>query len=143
MKRETTPLPRDIADVLLAADRVELLSLDPNWRGKQTTPKNFHDYAVLGQVEITDRVKIERVAKAIIRAGEEGGYPLEGFKPHHGIHAEHEKQARDLLISFECGQIQIYPGEALANFSPVSKSVEIVLDQLLVEAGVPIAPKTP
>lgn len=106
------------------------------------TAEKFHDYPVLGKIEIrseADRATIMQAVKRSVAGGTIGQFH-KCFWPRHGIHATMNGEAIDLVICFECNQLHI-EGEIEAT-ELISDAGQPVLNEYLTKAGIPIAPST-
>jgi len=133
-------MPPGIIEILEKADRFYLLSLDPNLvpstleeLQKRKQRESFHRYSVLKKVEIADKAKRARLLQALYR-GVEGnrGVVAACFNPRHGISATFEGKAADLVICFECLQVQIHgaiEGAVLVTHDPQREFNEALATQ--------------
>ena len=73
---------------------------------------------------------------------QEGNVPA-CFRPRHGIHATRGQKVVDLLVCFECSQVEVYSGgsDQPSLGLRTSGSPEPVFDKALRDAGIPLAPK--
>jgi hypothetical protein len=134
-------LPDAAQAILEKADRMELFSLDPK-RATKKPKQDFHGWKVLGQTVVKGR----KVRKRIVTAVEKGIAKSDGsaaacFDPRHGIRATHKGKSVDLVICFECLQIEIYVDNQKAKGVLTTQSPETVLDTVLRNSKVPLAPK--
>jgi hypothetical protein len=159
-------LPESFRAVLDAADVLELLSLDPMSdeveddddddegeaiparpalppRPAATAVERFKDWAVLGKSTLHD----SEVRTAILAALYDGIADSDGdtvlcFDPRHGIRATRGSATVEVVICFECSQIQAYSGQERKWLATTARP-EKVFDKVLRQAGVPLAPKAP
>lgn len=115
-------LPSTAIEILQHADHFELLSLDPRL---QSSPENdsFHGYRVLRRVTISDATARKKLISALRQGMRENSGIAACFNPRHGIHAENNGRQADLVICFECLQVQLFgdaQGEFLVSGSPQS-----------------------
>lgn len=135
----------DVTDDLVSADRITLYSLDPyanrpiKWRAEEPT-EAFHGYSVVGKVELDAPARQRAVAA--LRRGLNRGHAAACFDPRHGLRAVSNGRTTDYVICFECGQCSIYRDRAMDGSTLVSDEPEPVLDAVLKEAGVALAPKS-
>jgi hypothetical protein len=110
-------------------------------QGVPTATGEFHGYPVLGEVEVTDPERRRQLVAAL-----QDGYarrPERGalcFWPRHGIRIVANGQTVEYVICFHCAQFERYSGEARAG-GLINPDVQPVFDNILKEAGVPIAPE--
>jgi len=132
-------MPSAVASALRQADSFELLSLDPEHNRKDA---DFHGYKVLGRTLITDDPatrkllynKLQSATRSII-------FPMKCFNPRHGISVTAKGRTYDLLICFECLQVYVYEGDKHELTFTVKADPQPVFDQVLRDAGLPLAPK--
>jgi hypothetical protein len=134
-------LPKDVRAVLEKASELELLSLDPVTPEK---PKaGFHGWKVLGQTTVKKDETRKELLEALIKGvAENQKGPAKCFQPRLGIRAKHESKQVDLVICFECLQIELYADDKPVE-KPVyvSRSPEPAFDKVLKDAGVKLADK--
>ncbi|MBX9579085.1 MAG: hypothetical protein K2X87_02155 [Gemmataceae bacterium] len=134
-------LPDGVGELLAAADRTELLSLDPD-AGPTREPGHFWSWRVLGTATVEQPDVRRRLLAALERGvAENTGWVRACFTPRHGIRAARGGASVDLVVCFECAQVYIYRDCKLSDSVRVSDSPEPVFDQVLTAAGVPLAPK--
>jgi hypothetical protein len=133
-------LPADIAEALAKAERFEVLSLDIE-RLNDPPPGAFHGYKVLGKATVKDDAVRKQVIGALEKAVADGESPRKCFWPRHGIRATRGEKTVDLVICFQCAQMYVYQGDKAPAILYPSRSPEPVLDKVLKDAGVPLAPK--
>jgi hypothetical protein len=138
---------RDPLHWLDNADRYELLSLDPSMRvtldPQQSTgpdPQHeFYNHDILGRVTITD----SSIRKQLNDALRQGIYDANNtvgscFNPRHGIRITHHGKTTDLIICFECRQVEVFEeGRELHGYTTTS-SPQSTFDAVLVAANVPL-----
>jgi hypothetical protein len=61
----------------------------------------------------------------------ESGIPAQCFNPRHAIHAQNGEHRVDLLICFECGQIESWVDGGKMGVTLVSGSPQATFDPLL------------
>ena len=127
--RSRNQLPAAAITILTRADHFELLSLDPRL-GDRTDENTFHGYRVLARVPISDANGRQKLVSAL-REGmrESSGTIAACFNPRHGIHALYKGKQADLVICFECLQVQLF-GDSCGEF-PISDSPQGVFQATL------------
>lgn len=132
-------IPTGVVAVLEDADQFELLSIDPD-RPQERPRDDFHGWKVLGRSQIKDAETRKKLLSALKKGvGENDGTAAACFDPRHGIRATHEGRTVDLVICFECFQVQFYVGEKREGGFLTTGSPQTVFDQVLRDAGVPLA----
>jgi hypothetical protein len=132
-------IPAGARTALEKADQMELLSTDP--ASQQEKPKDdFHGWKVLGRTQIKDADTRKKLVAALKKGvGENDGMAAACFHPRHGIRATQGSKTTDFVICFECFQVQVYAGEKRDGSFLTTDSPQPVFDQVLREAGVPLA----
>jgi hypothetical protein len=131
--------------VLDHADQFVLYSLNPRsieyLKPSEERPKEvFHDFPVLGKVEITGSISRMGLLEALYQGiAAKNIMPNNCFNPRHGIRAILNGEAVDLVICFECKQIQIHAAKGKGVLTSASPQPEF--DRVLREAGVELAEK--
>jgi len=143
---KTRKLPSAAKSILEKADEMELMSIDPGNRElDEPHPKgDYYGWKVIGKTVIDDLNTQKSILSALEKGVEEfgSGTPPACFDPRHAIHATRNGKTVDLLICFECQQILVYlDGQRQDPYVFTSSSPESVLDKVLSEANVPLAPK--
>ncbi len=133
-------LPAGVLAVLEKADTLELLSLSPEKPGKKDDPKTLHGWTILGKTALKDAAVRSKVLNAVKKGvADNDGSVAKCFQPRHALRATHGGQTVALLICFQCLQIRVYDGDTSGVLT--TRSPEPVLDKVLKDAGVPLAPK--
>lgn len=139
-------LPPEVRSVIAESERSEVLSLWPRAPSKREKPSlpvvgDFHQYPLLGRVAVTDPLTQQKVVKALLASidGSDGSRAL-CFFPRHAVRVKRGKDELDLVICYQCRYIVIHRGQEQweVGFADSSK---VLLNQLLTEAGVPLAPE--
>jgi hypothetical protein len=80
------------------------------------------------------------VADALYQSANEAGTPAFCFDPHHVIRAFAGGLSLDFIICFECDDMHVHDDPSDAFWScPISKAAQKVLNNLLMDEGVPLA----
>ncbi|SRR5712691_8017143 len=136
-------LPSETKRVLDTGERFILLSLDPTHpalRGESEPPppETFHGYAVLGKIEIRDQTERAALLEALYKGiqDSEGRLAL-CFNPRHGVSATLAGETVDLVICFECLQVQTYAAHGKGVLT--TDLPEPTFNRALEAAGLPVA----
>lgn len=137
-------LPSEARTVLEKAEQFELISLNPRRESDDKDKKaadKFHGWMILGQTALKDAETRKKVLASLSKGIEENdGSVAACFNPRHGLRATHGKKTVELVICFECFQIEVYvDGKKTSVLT--SESPQPVLDKILSEAKVPLPPK--
>jgi hypothetical protein len=129
-------MPPDAREMLIKAENFDLYSLEPRAAQGET---DFHGWKVLGKTA----VKEADVRKKLITALEKGAAESDGsrpdcFNPRHGIRVSRGGKTMDLVICFECQQVEVYAGDERGKNFLISKSPRPVFNQVLKDARVPL-----
>jgi hypothetical protein len=142
----TDRMPGDAKRVLQNAEQLELYSIAPGRPLSGTSAsgdgETIHEYLVLGKTVITDANTKRLVVDAVLKGVNEGNKAAMCFNPRHALRATAHGKTVDLVICFECYQLKVFVGDEEKNeLIMTSESPEPVLDQVLTDAGVKLAPK--
>jgi hypothetical protein len=113
---------------------------------KPAPDKLFHDYPILGKVELRDAERLRYVVQSLDNAGQHSTDVRAGcFDPRHGIRVNRDGVVHDLLICYECFAVSIYEGHRLVGFIPLNTSAQHtatphMLNGSLKRAGIPLKP---
>lgn len=145
-------MPAEAQAILEKATPYELLSLEPSGsdddEDKDKKVEKFHGWRVLGKTAVKEADARKTVLTALVKGmAENDGSAAKCFNPRHGLRAVHDKKTVDLVICFECLQVEVYvdgkqvhPAGARGPFL-TSESPQPTLDMLLKDAKVPLARK--
>lgn len=143
--RSQNVLSTETRRALDEGERLVLLSLDPErpLPGLPTRP-TFHGHTVLGETEIRDAKDRAELLRALYDgiATADGAAPA-CFNPRHGLRATHRDRTVELVICFECTQIEVHDGRGRERGVRTAREPQPVLDRLLTKAGVPLADPRP
>jgi len=121
LRRSSNQLPASTIMILQQADRFELLSLDPRLPDLADEYAS-HGYRVLASVPISDPHRRQMLVSALLKGMRENAGTIAAcFNPRHGIHALYKGKQADLVICFQCLQLQLFgdsSGEFLISDSP-------------------------
>src|SRR5262245_30134991 len=107
-KEEDRKIPDAVKAALEKADHWELLSLDPD-RSQKPADGGFHGWKVLGKTLVKDKDARKTLLSALEKGVKENrGVVADCFIPRHGIRVVHNKKTYDLVICFQCYQVQEY-----------------------------------
>jgi hypothetical protein len=133
-------LPEGARAALAAADRLELLSLDPDGPRDGQAAGGFHGWKVLGRTSVEAAETRAKLMAALEQGARENTGTAAGcFNPRHGIRATRGGQTTDLVICFECFQVQVYAGDTRDGGFLTTRSPQPAFDQVLRDAGLPLA----
>ncbi len=126
---------------LEGSPKFTLFSLAPH--AAQATPldrlnqkKTFHGYLILGSTEVKGQKKMELLGK-LYTAIAANADPAKCFLPRHGIRATDGERSVDLVICFQCRQIQSYVNGREGG-GLVSDAPQKYFDEVLRQARVPL-----
>jgi hypothetical protein len=116
-------IPEAVERLFDKAETFELYSLDPERKigkdGKVIAVKDgFHGWQVLGKTEVKDEAQRKRLADAL-RLGAEDNFGMAAncFNPRHGLRLKGADHTVDLVICFECLQVEVFvDGERTKGF---------------------------
>jgi len=140
-------LPPAALRILRAPKAIQLLSLMPLRTLNPDTPA-LHGWPILGRVPLADRPERERLVEQIVRGIlESDGTQAMCFDPRHAIQASRGSATVDLVICYECLNVQVYLdkvrlGDALDALATTAEPVQ-ALNDVLRRAGIPVVPPGP
>ena len=110
-------LPPEVMTALKESEKLTLYSIDfQAFEESSFHDIRFHGNRILGETVITSVEARRQVARAIqkgVKAWDGNLYHC--FNPRHGLRVIRGAAVYDLLICFECQQIQIFDGEVIAG----------------------------
>lgn len=134
-------------------DELTLLSLDGpavfRNDGRPFTPADgrgelLFGYPVLGKVMVTDLDHRRAVVAAVREGAKYKGSMATCFIPRHAVRTVKNGHVVNVVICYECYGYRVYTGDGTAadvNGGPMSADGRPLLDKILTDAGVPLAPK--
>jgi hypothetical protein len=131
-------IPEKAGEALAKAEQFEILSLD---RGVEDKSANgFHEWKVLGKTV----VKAEETRNKLVAAIKQGVEDTEGvtakcFRPRYGIRVTHDGKTYEFVICCECFKAVVYEDAKVATRFMIAASPQTVFDQVLRDAGIPLA----
>jgi hypothetical protein len=118
------------------ADHFEIISLDP-YRTHEGNNR-FHGYLIRGRNELHDANARKQLLNALYNSLGHGVPGIMCFNPRHAIHAVLDGHTVDLLICFECQQVEGFVDghrtDALVGFGAKTE-----FERIFREAGLPAA----
>ena len=139
-EKEKNKIPESVQTILHKADAIELYSLDPS-RPKDKPKDDFRGWRVLGKTTVKDADTRKAMVAAFLKGVEDNkGIAANCFNPRHGIRATHDGKSVDLVICFECMQVQGYldKSEKSDVHFLVTKTPQDAFDKVLKAAKVPL-----
>lgn len=137
------PLPAD-------PDQLVLYSIDGPSALKREDDKAkaegemFHDWPVLGKVEIADPEQRRAIINAVNAATrDKSEVQAKCFIPRHAIRMVKGSETLDVVICFQCRNYERFPPRPLSgnHYEPIASSAQPLLDEALRNAGIPLAAK--
>jgi hypothetical protein len=125
---------------LRTSDQVVLVSIDPRARFLPSDPKPATGYRELGRLPLQDPVVRAQVSDALVNAIAAGGEPSKCFVPRHLIEATKNGKSVSFVICFQCGWIHVVREGKEQQVLTISHDAEVLFNQLLSNAGIPLAP---
>jgi hypothetical protein len=140
-RRIHAAIPMDEQQLLGQSQRFILYSLHPHpmeldAHELQTKP-TFHGYLILGQTQINNPTTKSDLLAALYDGLGKGDF-LGCFNPRHGIRAVRGNKTVDLVVCFQCLQIEIYDERGKRTVT-VSSSPKTIFNRVLSEAHVTLA----
>ena len=133
------PLPAEVIAVIEKARTFEIISIDPVREPGINGP--YHGFRILGRTEVkSKRLRNSLIASLTKGMKDAGEASYLCFEPRHAIRAVTPERSVDVLICFECLQVEAHLGTTRYRLR-TTRSPEPAFDKVLKDAGVPLAPK--
>src|SRR5579871_277178 len=130
-----TALPPEEQQMLEKSPQFTLYSLLSHPEPEELkTRSTFHDNLILGQTQVIS-AKTRTDLLTAFYEGLDKGYAMACFNPRHGIRVVQNNKTVDLVICFECQQVEIYDSQGKRTIT-ISDSPKSVFDHVLSEAKV-------
>jgi TPR repeat protein len=133
-------LPDEVLKALDSPSSITLYSIQP-WGGPDLPELDFHGHHQNGHVELRQRQATQAVA-ALNNAIAKGNAGLESLcliNPRHALRVISNGNTYDILICYECGQIELYKNDQPLQFSGSIGGRPDALNRLLQQSGIPLA----
>jgi hypothetical protein len=128
--QDRNKLPDAAKAALDNATSLEILSLQPQAKPGEDESKLFHGYPVLAKVTVMGDDK-KKVLEAIYKGiADNKGISANCFIPRHGIRASSDSRSVDLVICFECLQVEVWDGKERTRLL-ITASPKPVLNEFL------------
>jgi hypothetical protein len=139
-KSRPDKIPTPLRSALESAASLELLSLNP-LQPLEAKSDDFHHFRVLGKTSISDPATVRKIVTAFESGvSDYDGVPASCFNPRHGIRIDDGAHRTDLVICFECEQVEVFVDGIGLNDLLISQSPRDVFDDTLKDAGIEPAP---
>jgi len=131
----------DLADEVilysLAPERADVISHPGEHHSPEYLAKLFNGYIVLGQARIDDARERRALVDSLCQGLADSPREVElCFDPHHGLRIRKGSQNLDVVICFQCHQIQL---NGSSPFIPISRSPQGVFDSAVQKAHLPVS----
>ncbi len=130
--------PDRAAKLLRSADTLLVFSLEPV--AGPSDPKGFHGWPVLGQIGVDKKDREEFVEAVIAGAASKDAERALCFDPRHGIRAVSKDGTVDLVICFECSQVEVFYSGGRSDYFIPNSSLHKTLAARLSKGGILVAP---
>lgn len=140
-RRIERALPQDVQILLDKGPKFFLYALQPARLPEidLKTQPNFHGYPIIGQTPVR-ATPFRQDLLAAIRAGLGKKSEAGCFEPKYGIRVVRNKKAVDLLISFNCEQMEVDDDRGVHRIS-IDASAQSVFNHIMAELDVPLPEK--
>jgi len=110
---QPSAIDADTFDAIEAAESMELFALHPYPHSEEGTPpdrgSSFHGYRILGRASLAAEDRVTELARLVIRGiRASDGRVAACFDPRHGIRVTGGGRQVDLVICYECLQMQLW-----------------------------------
>jgi hypothetical protein len=143
--------PQDEVRRLGQADSFELFSLepylDPDTHEMDLDPngpgERLYGWRILGKTTVSDEATRRELVATLKKGLEQGGGGDKCFNPRHAIRRMEGGKPVDLLVCFECGNIELrWDGKPVGKYyTDIARDGQSVFDEALKKADVPLAKK--
>lgn len=135
-----SPLPPASAAVLAEADTFEVLALDPGGPEAAEAPpaETFHGFKIVAKAAVPSREAQKRIVDIVDDGVRSGGTRAKCFNPRHGIHAVKAGHVVDLVICYQCGEVDLHDGSITRDLD--TADVRAKLDVEMKAVGVTALP---
>jgi TPR repeat protein len=133
-------LPEEVLKALDSPSSITLYSIQP-WGGPDLPEWDFHGHHQNGHVELKQK-KAKQAIAALNDAISRGNAGLESLcliNPRHALRVISSGNTYDILICYECGQLELYKNDQPLPFSGSIGSKPDALNRLLQQSGIPLA----
>jgi hypothetical protein len=133
-------LPEEVLNALDSPSSITLYSIQP-WGGPDLPEWDFHGHHQNGHVELKPKQEKQAIA-ALNDAISKGAAGLESMcliNPRHALRVISSGNTYDILICYECGQLELYKNDKPLPFSGSIGSKPDALNRLLQQSGIPLA----
>ena len=121
------------------SDQLTLYSIKTETTESEEGKGRFHDYPILGAVEITDAAQRREIMTALVEGFEKGGIAANCFWPRHAIRTITDGKTVDYVICFHCSQVEVYGDNP--KTAVTANDAMPVLDKYLKAAGITQVPE--
>ena len=132
----------EVKKILETGESFVLFSLDPALPQipSTNTTEGFHEFHVLGKVDIKDAGERAEILHALYQGIADSTGNVAGcFNPRHGISATLDGEKVELVICFECLSMRVYTKDIHGLFTTSTPGK--VFNKALAQAGIPVAEK--
>jgi TPR repeat protein len=138
--RRRPRLPSEVVEGLASSSSITLYSLQP-WGGTDIPQWDFHGHHVLGRLNLSrDQAKKAIAAlNAALSAGDANMTSMCLINPRHALAFRIGGDTYDILICYECGQLEVFKNDHYLPFHGSIGGKPDVLNGLLKSATIPLA----
>lgn len=133
-------LPGEVLKALDSPSSITLYSLQP-WGGPDPPEWDFHGHHQNGHVELKPKQQKEAISalKDAISKGAAGIESMCPINPRHALRVISSGDTYDILICYQCGQLELYKNDKPLRFSGSIGSKPDTFNRLLQQSGIPLA----
>jgi TPR repeat protein len=138
--RRRPELPREVVEGLASSSSTTLYSLQP-WGGPDIPQWDFHGHHILGSFKLSPDQAKKAIAAldAALSAGDANMTSMCLISPRHALAFKVGGDAYDIVICYECGQLELYRNSQDLPFHGMIGRNPEVLNGLLKSAAIPLA----
>ncbi len=140
-------IPKNVRELLNAAESLELISLDPDAEKLDEGEKErgyFQRWKILGSTVVKDRDARDELVKTIVNGVPDKASELEValcFIPRHGLRAKVKDSLVEMIICYQCKRINVFVDGKFRRMCVTEKEPQVRLDEILTAAKVPLPAK--
>lgn len=138
--RRRPQLPKEVVEGLASSPSITLYSLQP-WGGPDIPQWDFHGHHVLGRLNLSPGQAQTAIAalNAALSTGDANITSMCLINPRHALAFKTGGDAYDILICYECGQLEFFKNDHYLPFEGMIGGKSEVLNGLLKSAAIPLA----
>jgi hypothetical protein len=133
---------KSVLSVLRNADEIEVYSIDSGTSGPGTIL--FHNESALGMTVVKHAAQRKDIISSLEHASlpTSSSFSMLCFNPRHAVRVKHGDKIADFLLCFECVNMSVGTENEIGRIMEMAYLFEPLLDKILTDANIPLAPKS-